>query len=128
MYAQLNNMEKIIEKLNNLHERSRTYPDLPIDRDLHKLLCNRDTLALAYNKIKSRPGNMTPGINPETLDGISAETLDRIALSLRTEQFQFQAGRRIQIPKPSGGTRPLTMASPRDKIVQEAMRMILDAI
>jgi group II intron reverse transcriptase/maturase len=43
--------------------------------------------------------------------------------------FQFKPGRRVQIPKPgSTKTRPLTVASPRDKIVQEVMRMILEVI
>jgi nicotine oxidoreductase len=85
-------------------------------------------LTLAYNNIKSKPGNMTPAINPDTLDGISNETLERIAESLKNESFRFQPQRRIRIPKPNGGTRPLTIASPRDKIVQEAARMILQAI
>jgi len=48
--------------------------------------------------------------------------------SLRTEQFKFTPGRRIQIPKANGGQRPLTIANPRDKIVQECIRMILEAI
>ena len=42
--------------------------------------------------------------------------------------FSFKPGRRIQIPKASGGTRPLTIASPRNKIVQEAIRIIFNMI
>jgi len=89
---------------------------------------NVELLTIAYNNIKSKPGNMTPAINPDTLDGISQEALEKIARSLRDESFSFQPQRRIRIPKPNGGTRPLTIASPRDKIVQEAVRMLLQAI
>ena len=89
---------------------------------------NVELLTIAYNNIKSKPGNMTPAINPDTLDGISQETLEKIAKSLKDESFRFQPQRRIRIPKPNGGTRPLTIASPCDKIVQEAARMLLQAI
>jgi retron-type reverse transcriptase len=47
---------------------------------------------------------------------------------LKTGKFQFHPGRRIQIPKANGKTRPLTIAPPRDKIIQEVMIMILEAI
>jgi group II intron reverse transcriptase/maturase len=62
------------------------------------------------------------------LDGMAKDTLTQIARSLEDESFQFKPGRRIWIDKASGGTRPLTIAPPRDKIVQEAMRLILNAI
>jgi retron-type reverse transcriptase len=48
---------------------------------------------------------------------------------MKDESFQFKPGRRIQIPKVgSSSTRPLTIAPPRDKLVQEVMRMIIEAI
>jgi len=83
---------------------------------------------MAYENLKSKPGNMTPGISPTTLDGFSAEVIEDIIKSLINESFQFKSGRTVQIPKPSGGSRPLTIAPPRDKIVQEVIRMILEVI
>lgn len=71
---------------------------------------------------------MTPGINPETLDGCSHMVLETFVEKIKSEAFEFQPGRRVQIPKASGGSRPLTIASPRDKLVQEAMRMILETV
>lgn len=71
---------------------------------------------------------MTPGITPETLDGVSHLYLQELSQSLKNQTFHFKPGRRIQIPKATGGTRPLTIGSPRDKIVQEAMRIVLNAI
>jgi len=54
--------------------------------------------------------------------------LKDIIAQLKEGTFQFKAGRRINIPKANGGTRPLTVAPPRDKLVQEVIRMILEAI
>jgi retron-type reverse transcriptase len=69
---------------------------------------------------------MTPGIVPTTLDGMNLGEFTKIKDSLKDESFNFKPGRRIKIPKSNGGTRPLIIA--RDKIVQEAMRIILNAI
>lgn len=85
-------------------------------------------LLIAYEKLKSNPGQMTPAVSPETLDGMSMEVIKDTVERLENESFQFQPARRVRIPKSSGGTRPLTIASPRDKIVQEAIRMILEAV
>lgn len=71
---------------------------------------------------------MTPGIDQVTLDGVSKETFQRIIDSMKDETFKFKPGKRVEIPKPNGKTRPLTIAPPRDKIVQEVMRMILEPI
>ena len=71
---------------------------------------------------------MTPGVTPETLDGISKEKIQTLSESLINESFQFSPSRRVLIPKASGGSRPLSIASPMDKIVQEAMRLVLEAI
>lgn len=71
---------------------------------------------------------MTPGVTPETLDGISNTKIESLSQALRDESFTFGPSRRVQIPKASGGTRPLSVASPMDKIVQEAMRLVLEAI
>ena len=118
----------VVEKLEDLFKRSKNCSSLPIDRNLYKLMCNIDLLKIAYNNLKSRPGMMTPGIYPETLDGMSNEVFEEIIARLKNESFQFKPGRKVNIPKASGDTRELTIASTRDKIVQEAIRMILEAV
>jgi len=95
---------------------------------LYKQIANVDMLRLAYHKIKSKPGNMTPGIDEETLYGINNKYLEKLSESLLNESFQFRPTRRVYIPKTNGKTRPLGIASPRDKIVHEAMRIVLDGI
>lgn len=119
----------VLKKLDNLSKRSLNYPNRVIDRKLYKNFILNPTMFLAaYDKIKSRPGSMTPGITPTTLDGISIEEINKIIDSLKNEKFQFTPGRRIHIPKKSGKLRPLTIGNPRDKLVQEIIRMVLEAI
>lgn len=118
----------VATKLNKLSERSLSNPAEIIDRNLYNLVSNIDTLIYAYENIKSKPGNMTPGVTPETLDGISIEKLQKLSEKLKDESFKFSPSKKVLIPKESGGTRPLSIASPLDKIVQEAMRMVLEAI
>lgn len=96
--------------------------------DIYTLMFNTEMYEIAYKKLKSNPGNLTPGIDKITLDGISSEVFHEIIKSMKDESFQFKPGRRVNIPKANGKTRPLTVAPPRDKIVQEVMRMILEAI
>lgn len=118
----------VTQKLENLYVRSKENPDRWIDRNLYKILADVEILELAYKKLRSNPGQMTPGITPETLDGLSRETLENIVGKLKDESFRFSPGRRVEIPKPSGGSRSLTVAPPRDKLVQEAIRMILEPV
>lgn len=92
------------------------------------ILADKDVLLAAYSKIKSNPGNMTPGADSSTLDGTDLTWFEETSRNLKTGAFQFKPSRRLEIPKPNGGTRPLGVASPKDKIVQEAMRMILEAV
>ena len=117
---------KPLERLDKLYElNSDTNWQ---NRDLYRLVCNPDLLIIAYERIKSNPGNMTKGTDGETLDGISAFSLDNLVKDLRSEAFQFKPTRRHHIPKGNGKMRPLGIPSPRDKVVQEAMRLILEAI
>lgn len=95
---------------------------------LYKCVSSVDTLVTAYDNIKSKPGNMTPGVDQMTLDGVSMKFFEDLAKSLSNGSFQFKPARRVHIPKANGKLRPLAIASPRDKIVQEAMRMILELV
>lgn len=79
-------------------------------------------------RIKSEPGNMTPGHDKETLDGISEEWFNKTTSELIKEKFTFRPTRRVHIPKANGKMRPLGIGSPRDKIIQEAFRAILESV
>jgi len=111
---------EVIRQLNTDHEW--------VNRDLYRLLYKEDIYITAYEKIKSKPGNMTPGTDGETADGTSLTTIRSIIADMRGEKYQFKPARRGYVPKSNGKKRPLGIPTFRDKLVQEAMRMILEAI
>lgn len=99
-----------------------------VNRDLYRLLYMEDLYIAAYEKIKSAPGNMTKGPDDSTLDGFSMTTIRNIIRKMRDQSFDFTRARRIKIPKANGKERPLGIPSPKDKVVQEVIRMILECI
>ena len=98
------------------------------NHDLYRLMYREDLYIIAYERIKSKPGNMTPGTDKETLDGFSLSMIHQIIEEMKTEQFRFRPVRQQFIPKPNGKMRKLGIPCVRDKIVQEVIRMILEAI
>src|SRR5690242_1399114 len=118
--------QKIFERLEHLRQRNsqRTWEN----RDLYRLMYQEDLYILAYERLKSKPGNMTPGSDGESLDGFSRGTIQRLIQAMRTEQFHFKPARTVYIPKANGKLRKLGIPSVRDKVVQEVIRMILECI
>lgn len=93
-----------------------------------KILRNPGILKLAYETIRSKPGNSTKGTDAETLDGIPRSWFNSTSLKLKSGKFTFRPSRRVWIPKPNGGQRPLGIASPRDKIVQQSARLVMEHV
>lgn len=120
-------MTEACDALAILHEKNRTNPAW-INRGLYRLLYNPSLYVMAYERLKSKPGNMTPGADGQTLDGFSLEAIEATMALMRTEQYRPTPVRRTDIPKAPGKWRPLGVPSPRDKIVQECVRRILESI
>lgn len=116
-----------IAKLDKLLKEGLNKPD-EVYKNIRPIISDPEFLMYAYSLIKSKPGNMTPGTNKETLDGITSETFKVMGREIGSGAYKFRPNRRIEIPKAKGGIRPLSIASPRDKIVQMAMKIILEAI
>lgn len=87
-----------------------------------------DTLKLGYDLIKSNPGNMVRGSDQQTLDGISRSWFAESSKMLREEKYRFKPARRVYIPKPNGKKRPLGISSPRDKVIQQSLKLVLEEI
>ena len=110
-----------------LQAKNRTHPQWS-NRGLYRLLSNPSLSVLAYERLKSKPGNMTRGTDGQTRDGFSLDTIHSSIALMRTEPSQPTPVRRTYIPKASGKWRPLGGPAPRDKIVQACVRLILEAI
>src|SRR5438309_9381654 len=106
--------------------RERGKRGLPLER-VYKLLFNRELFLMAYGKISRNQGAMTHGVTDETPDGMSLEKIDAIIEALRYERYQWLPARRTHIPKKKGKKRPLGMLVWSDKVVQEVIRLILEA-
>ena len=115
------------DALGIIRSKNQTHPGW-VNRGLYRLLYNPTLFVIAYERLKSKPGNMTPGADGKTLDGFSRETIQELIALLRTEQYQPTPVRRVYIPKDPGKRRPLGVSPPRDKVVQECLRLILEAI
>jgi group II intron reverse transcriptase/maturase len=107
-----------------LRERGRR--GLPLN-ELYRQLFNPQLYLLAYGRLYSNKGAMTPGVDGETVDGMSLGNIGCIIEALRHERYRFRPVKRVYIPKKSGKTRPLGMPSWSDKLVGEVIRLLLEA-
>lgn len=110
--------------LNIIHERGKR--GLPLE-NLYRLLYNPTLYLRAYARLYANEGAMTPGSNGETVDGMKLEKIQRLIADLRHERYRWTPVRRVYIPKKNGKLRPLGIPSWTDKLLQEAIRQILEA-
>jgi RNA-directed DNA polymerase len=89
-----------------------------------------DILAQAYDCAKANGG--APGVDGESFAMIErhgrTDWLNGLERALRTQTYQAKPVRRVMIPKPGGGERPLGIPSIRDRVVQTAAKLLLEPI
>ena len=120
----MRNPEKVLNSLIN-HSKDKNYK---FER-LYRILYNKDMYLLAYQNIYAHEGNMTKGTDGETIDGMSLKRIDDLITKMRDESYQPKPSRRTYITKKDGKRkRPLGIPAFIDKLVQEVIRMILEAI
>ena len=97
---------------------------------LYRNLYNPDFYLLAYKNIAASPGSMTPGADGMTIDNMSMARINKIIASLEDQTYQPNPARRTYIAKKNNPAkkRPLGIPSTNDKLVQEIIRMLLEAI
>lgn len=110
--------------LSIIRERGRR--GLPLER-LYRQLYNPDLYLKAYGKLYANKGAMTPGATSETVDGMSLAKIARIIEALRQERYRWTPVRRTYIPKGNGKQRALGMPTWSDKLLQEVIRLLLEA-
>jgi len=119
------------KKLSRWAEQDRTHRFY----DLYDLLYHEDWLQTAYLHVKANAGSRTAGcdgVNRRSFEETLSGQLDRLREDLKTRRFEPQPVRRTYIRevKPDGRIkmRPLGIPAIRDRIVQEALRMVLEPI
>ena len=120
-------MKPTIEILERMKENSEKNKEEVFTR-LYRYLLRPDLYFIAYQKLYSNNGAATEGVNRDTADGFSEAKVEKLIASLADESYCPKPSRRIYLKKPNGKRRPLGIPSFSDKLVQEVLRMVLEAV
>ena len=94
---------------------------------LYRQLFRPELYEKAYVEIYANLGSTTKGTSEDTLDGMSEERINKIIQNVKQEQHRWKPVRRSYIPKGNGKSRPLGIPSGDDKLLQAAMKILLEA-
>lgn len=120
-------MKPTMEILTKLQENSKNNHNEIFTR-LYRYLLRPDIYYIAYQHLYSNKGAGTKGVTDDTADGFSEDYIKNIIKVLKNEMYQPKPVRRTYIQKSNGKMRPLGLPVFTDKLIQEAIRMILQAI
>jgi RNA-directed DNA polymerase len=98
---------------------------------LYDKVWRADVLWEAWRQVKANKG--APGVDGLAIEvivntGQEEEMITKLQKALREKRYQFAPVRVVEIPKPKGGTRPLGIATVEDRVVQTAMRLVVEPI
>ena len=115
---------EILERIsqNSLKNRNEVFTRI------FRYMLRKDLYYVAYQNLYANNGASTRGVDNDTADGFSEEYVQNIIERLQNGTFQPKPTRRVQIPKANGKMRPISIPCFTDKMVQEVMRIILEAI
>jgi RNA-directed DNA polymerase len=87
------------------------------------------TLAVAWAKVRANKG--AAGVDGQSITKFAAKAdvyLAELSTALRDGNYRPQAVKRVEIPKGDGKTRPLGIPTVKDRIVQQAVRLVIEPI
>jgi RNA-directed DNA polymerase len=121
--------EKLRSLQGKLYDKAKAEPGYRFYL-LYDKIHRPDVLAHAYALVRRNDG--APGVDGVTFDRIEAaglaDWLAGLAEELRTKRYRAQPVRRVLIPKPGGGERPLGIPTIRDRVAQTAAKLVLEPI
>ena len=124
------NPTKMAEKQRFLARTDSEHPD-PRFNNLYDLLHWDYWMHISAERVLARPGIQTDGVDGKTRIAFKADYEHQMTMlldQLKRRTYEPQPVRRVYIPKHDGKQRPLGIPALRDRIVQEALRAILDPI
>jgi RNA-directed DNA polymerase len=113
-----------------LYHKAKQEKDVKF-HSLYDKVWRDDVLWEAWEQVRANKG--APGVDGESIEAIvssgeEAAMISRLQAALREKSYRFQPVRRVDIPKPKGGTRSLGIATVEDRVVQTAMKLVLEPI
>jgi len=120
-------LEPTIKILENLSRNSKKNQGEVFTR-LYRYMLRPDLYYLAYKNLYVNNGASTKGVDDDTADSFSEEKVQNIIKSLSDGSYLSSPARRTYRKKPNGKMRPLGIPTFTDKLVQEVLRMILEAV
>ena len=120
-------MKPTSEILERMYRNSEEHSDGIYTR-LYRYLLREDIYMTAYKNLYANKGAGTEGVDNDTADGFGKEYVSQIIDGLKNLAYEPKAVKRVYIPKRNGKMRPLGIPSFRDKLVQDALRQILEAV
>lgn len=121
--------EKIRTLQRKLYLKANAEPDYRFYL-LYDKIYREDILEHAYRLAKAKGG--APGVDGVSFEGIESEGREKWLAEIREElhekRYKAQPVRRVMIPKPGGGQRPLGIPTIRDRVVQTAAKLVVEPI
>lgn len=98
--------------------------------NLMQYIKNPKNILLAYRNIKRNKGSKTKGTNNSTIVDIGEKEPEKLIeyVNKRLDNYKPDSIRRVEIPKPDGRTRPLGIATIEDRLIQQAIKQVLEPI
>jgi RNA-directed DNA polymerase len=121
--------DKVRELQIKLYRKAKSEPDFRFYL-LYDKIHRADVLQRAWQLAKANDG--APGVDHESFEDIESkglkEWLDGVGKELHDKTYRPQPVRRVMLPKPGGGERPLGIPTLRDRVAQTAAKLILEPI
>lgn len=114
-------------KYDELYEQSKNNKDFS---KLFDLIINEENIILAYRNIKTNTGSKTAGVDKRTIKDLEKLTTEELVNMVRRKLYNYHPNgvKRVEIPKPDGGKRPLGIPSIIDRLIQQCILQVLEPI
>jgi RNA-directed DNA polymerase len=120
-------MINVSEEMKHLHKLAIQAPSKRFNKLWHMLI-SPEWLSQAWEEIRRNQGSQTAGIDHMTAIDVDLNLINKLAEELEANRYRPTPVRRVYIPKANGKVRPLGIPTLKDRIVQQALKMLLEPI